>query len=101
MAKLQYALKQRSQGQITLSISAEPTPEAPPGAQTLTVCLEFRDDGPGYPEPVLHLEDIDVGLQLIEEIVRRDLRGHLNLHNDHGAVTRIFFRVSEGGMNQV
>lgn len=98
---IKYALKQRSQGQITLSISAEPTPEAPPGAQTLTVCLEFRDDGPGYPEPVLHLEDIDVGLQLIEEIVRRDLRGHLNLHNDHGAVTRIFFRVSEGGMNQV
>ncbi|MBN1922296.1 MAG: PAS domain S-box protein [Anaerolineae bacterium] len=92
---IKYALKQRPQGQIALHITAEAAPETPPDVQALTVCLEFRDDGPGYPEPVLQLKDIDVGLQLIEEMVRRDLRGNLDLHNDNGAVARICFRGSK------
>lgn len=100
---IKYALKQRAQGQIKIRITSEPAPEAAPKMASemapevapQTVCLEFRDDGPGYPEPVLQLKEIDVGLQLIEEMVRRDLRGHLDLYNDHGAVMRIFFRGSE------
>ena len=56
-----------------------------------TVALEFRDDGPGYPEEVLRLERYSVGFDLIQSIVDRNLGGELSLHTDGGAVTIIRF----------
>jgi two-component sensor histidine kinase len=56
-----------------------------------TVLLEFRDDGPGYPEEALQLERHDVGLDLVQNMVRKSLRGELSLRNDHGAVAVIQF----------
>jgi PAS domain S-box-containing protein len=56
-----------------------------------TVLFEFRDNGPGYPEEVLQLEGGNVGLDLIQNMVRRGLLGELSLHNDHGAVAVIHF----------
>jgi PAS domain S-box-containing protein len=55
------------------------------------ILFEFRDDGPGYPEPILDGEHYDVGLHLVTNLVRRDLRGEVTLRNDQGAVTRIQF----------
>ena len=55
------------------------------------VLLEFRNDGPGYPEEVLRLERHDVGLDLVQKIVCKNLRGELSLYNDHGAVAVIRF----------
>jgi two-component sensor histidine kinase len=55
------------------------------------ILFEFRDNGPGYPEPILDGEHYDVGLHLVTNLVRRDLRGEVTLRNDHGAVTRIQF----------
>ncbi|MCP4540800.1 MAG: PAS domain S-box protein [Chloroflexi bacterium] len=56
------------------------------------VRFEFRDDGPGYPEDVLRLERHNVGFDLIQNIVRKSLRGKLSLFNDPGAVAVIRFR---------
>ncbi len=55
------------------------------------VLLEFQDNGPGYPEPILDEDHYNVGLNLITNLVRKDLRGEVALRNDHGAVTRIQF----------
>ena len=54
--------------------------------------MEFRDDGPGYPEDVLQLERYRVGFDLIQKMVRQGLRGELSLHNDDGAVAVIRFK---------
>jgi len=55
------------------------------------VLLEFRDNGPGYPESILEEECYNVGLHLITNLVRRDLKGEVTFCSDHGAVTRIQF----------
>ncbi len=57
------------------------------------VQLEFRDDGPGYPEDVLSLKRYNVGFELITNIVHRSLRGNLSLSNERGAVAVIDFEV--------
>jgi len=56
--------------------------------------LTFADDGPGYPEQLLH--DIagtgtGIGFDLISGIVRKNLKGTVELNNDHGAQTIIRF----------
>jgi two-component sensor histidine kinase len=56
------------------------------------VRLEYRDDGPGYPEDVLRLERCGVGFELVQNVVGRSLRGELSLHNDEGAVAVIRFK---------
>jgi two-component sensor histidine kinase len=55
--------------------------------------LQFRDNGPGYPEPVLELEHYHVGFDLIRNIVEGNLQGQLNLYNEDGAVATIRFPV--------
>ena len=57
------------------------------------VLLEFRDDGPGYPEDVLVSKHGYVGVQLLQSLVENDLNGSLEFRNDHGAVTSIFFNI--------
>ncbi len=54
--------------------------------------IEFRDDGPGFPDDVLRLERHNVGLYLVKLLVRDDLRGDVTLHNDGGAVITIRFK---------
>ncbi len=77
-----HTLWERNLAHITVCIALEDD----------TVLFEFRDDGPGYPEEVLQLKRHDVGLDLIQNIVRKGLRGELSLHNDHGAVAVIQFK---------
>ncbi|MFQ5578877.1 MAG: sensor histidine kinase, partial [Anaerolineae bacterium] len=55
--------------------------------------LEFRDDGPGYPDRVLRSNYKNVGLYLIQNIVEEGLNGTLALSNDGGAVTNITFKL--------
>ena len=54
--------------------------------------LIFKDNGPGYPEDVLKLERYDVGFNLIQKIVQRNLEGRVALYNDDGAVAQIDFQ---------
>jgi two-component sensor histidine kinase len=79
---IKYALEGRNTAKIAFRITSE----------NHTVRCEFRDDGLGYPEDVLQLERHNVGFDLIQNIVRGNLRGELSLYNDHGAVAIIQFR---------
>ncbi len=54
--------------------------------------LVFRDDGPGYPDQVIKLGKYGAGLQVVKNIVLRDLGGRLRYFNDGGAVVGIRFR---------
>jgi PAS domain S-box-containing protein len=58
------------------------------------VGLEYRDDGPGWPAPVLHGERRGVGLHLIEASVLSPLRGQLSFRNDAGAAAEITFKLA-------
>jgi len=58
------------------------------------VCLEYRDNGLGYPEDVLQGKREGMGLYLIEALAEHDLAGKIALANDHGAVTRLRFALS-------
>ncbi len=59
------------------------------------VVLTVHDDGPGYPEEVLALQRSGVGLDLIRNLVTRNLRGQLRLSNQGGAVTEVRFPPAE------
>lgn len=61
-----------------------------------TVLLEYKDDGPGYPQDVLQQKRHGVGLYLIEILVHHTLNGSLTLANDGGAVTTIRFEAEVG-----
>ena len=79
---IKYALAGRLAGHITVWIEDEGD----------WIQVEFRDDGPGFPETILRQGHHNVGLHLIRTIVQRDLDGALTLHNQNGAVTRIRFK---------
>jgi two-component sensor histidine kinase len=80
---LKYALlKNRQVVQVKVSITLD---------EDGMVLLEYRDDGPGFPDSVLRLERQNVGMHLIHNISRRDLRGDVALRNDQGAVVTLRF----------
>jgi PAS domain S-box-containing protein len=55
--------------------------------------LVFSDDGPGYPGALVHgdFSTANVGFDLLRGIVKKSLRGELELTNDRGAVAAITF----------
>jgi PAS domain S-box-containing protein len=80
------------------------------GRQMLTLAIEVErqqgetvirvsDDGPGFPASVLDGERTSgLGLELVQGIVRRTLRGTVALRNDSGASVELrFSRASAGG----
>lgn len=77
-----YALTGRDNGLITVRITKSEN----------MLQFEFEDDGPGYPEDVLKMERFNVGVDLIRQLTRRDLRGSFSLSNRPGAVAIIRFR---------
>jgi PAS domain S-box-containing protein len=87
--------------ELTTNTIKYASPE-PPASLKITVNIsfdedqirfEFRDNGPGYPKAILQLDSdaYSVGFEVIQNIVRKNLRGKLSLYNDHGAVTVIQF----------
>ena len=85
---IKHALVRQDSGEITVQLSLEQSSD--PGEPRLL--LEFRDNGPGFPEDVLNLKQQNVGLHLIQKIVRQDLKGEVTWRNDGGAVTTIRFK---------
>jgi PAS domain S-box-containing protein len=83
---VKYALVERDTAQITVQIELDAN----------IVRFVFRDDGPGYPDHVLRMKRHNVGFELIRNIVHKDLRGKLAIHNDHGTVAVIEFRDRPG-----
>lgn len=59
----------------------------------IEVEVEFRDDGPGYPEAVWQSRQYSTGLDMVQHMTRETLRGELSLHNDDGAVATLRFPV--------
>lgn len=55
--------------------------------------LEYKDNGPGYPEEVLNSNPAycHTGCSLLHNLTLRNLQGSINLHNNHGAVTAVQF----------
>ncbi len=79
---IKYALPNRNRTAITVTITRKDD----------EICLEFRDDGPGFPEETLHLEHYNVGYDLIKNITEMSLKGSYTLKNDSGAVAIIHFK---------
>ena len=59
----------------------------------LRVRLVFSDNGPGFPADVLQGQRRSVGLYLVRNLVEEDLRGTLELYNDHGAAVGLTFNL--------
>lgn len=53
--------------------------------------MQFRDDGPGFPDEVINSKRYNVGLYLVQNIVKTELLGSIRLFNDRGAVVEISF----------
>ncbi len=60
------------------------------------VILTVRDSGPGYPEPVITGQETGVGLDLLRNLVRQNLRGQMILRNENGAVAEVRFPLMIG-----
>ena len=56
--------------------------------------MEYRDDGPGWPEDVARFDRHHVGVYLLQKCVRKDLDGKIDMYTDEGAVTEIRFKAS-------
>ena len=80
---IKHAMTGRAGGRIEVRISGEER-----------IQLEYRDDGPAYPDSVLALEQTDVGLYLVQQLVL-GLPGRLELRNEDGAVAAIAFEGEE------
>jgi two-component sensor histidine kinase len=80
---IKHAMAGRTGGRIEVRISGEEQ-----------IQLEYRDDGPAYPDAVLALEQTDVGLYLVQQLVL-GLPGRLELRNEDGAVAAIVFEGEE------
>ncbi len=85
---IKHGLPDQVAGQIAINLALSQQPD-PDEAQ---ISIEFRDNGPGFPQEVLQLRQHSVGLYLIQKIVQQDLKGDVTRHNDHGAVTTIRFK---------
>jgi two-component sensor histidine kinase/PAS domain-containing protein len=63
--------------------------------QDNTVLFEFKDNGPGYSDTALHraptVGGVSLGLDLVQTLVAKELRGVLTLRNDNGAVATVCF----------
>jgi len=79
---IKYALPNKNRTTITVTITRKDD----------EICLEFRDDGPGFPKETLHLEHYNVGYDLIKNITEMSLKGSYTLKNDSGAVAIIRFK---------
>jgi two-component sensor histidine kinase len=61
------------------------------------VNLTYSDDGSGYPEDVIGLQRANLGLDLIRNLIVKNLQGRLTLFNDGGAAARISFGLTPPG----
>lgn len=57
--------------------------------------IEYRDDGPGYPEHILRSGRPAVGMRLVNQLVTETLRGRLELVADEGALTILHIKSEE------
>jgi two-component sensor histidine kinase len=86
---VKHAFRHRREGRLDVSLCVEDGAASRP-----LVRLQYRDDGPGWPEPLLHGQSGHVGLHLMRASVRSPLRGELKFRNEKGAVAELVFRLA-------
>jgi two-component sensor histidine kinase len=92
---VKHAFNGRDKGHIRVRIE----PDAFVGTiesrleQKREIRIEFRDDGPGWPEDILNGSRSGFGLRLIGIMVRDDLEGDLSFRNGGGAVADMVLRL--------
>jgi two-component system, sensor histidine kinase PdtaS len=72
---LEHAFVSRPRGQVTIELHRAPE----------TLLIEVRDDGVGLPDD----PDRQMGLEIVEMLVREDLQGDWSLAGNEGTVARI------------
>jgi two-component sensor histidine kinase len=82
---VKYALQGRDSALVRVSVE---------GGQNETR-IEYRDDGPGYPDYVLRRERLSVGMKLVCQLVTETLRGKIELSTAGGAVTAMRIKIEE------
>jgi PAS domain S-box-containing protein len=83
---IKHAFRERDKGIIHVEIKAE-------GEGRKKITLVFRDNGSGFPEPVLKGKQAGVGVRLMRLIVRSPLLDALEFHNEGGAVATLIFKL--------
>jgi two-component sensor histidine kinase len=86
---LKHALGNRAEARVEVHVHVEDLVQGRP-----LIRLEYRDDGPGWPEAVLRGQIDTLGLSLIQATVRSPLRGGLTLSNRAGAVAELAFHLA-------
>ncbi len=84
---IKYAFQTRPNGRIDITLDREEKNGLPYGL------IEFRDNGPGFPDDVLAGEREDIGLNLIRATITKEMKGELVLCNEGGAVIRCNFSI--------
>jgi two-component sensor histidine kinase/FixJ family two-component response regulator len=82
---IKYALSVRNRVRIAVQLLPEDE----------MIRIEYRDDGPGYPQEVLRQERESVGIHLIQRLVTETLRGRLALASENGAVTTMHIKAED------
>ena len=78
---VKHAMTGRKKGHISVHITR----------MDHTIHVEYRDDGPGFPDEILQSPPTHSGLRLLYRLLLEDLRGELTLYNDNGAVVMMRF----------
>lgn len=75
---LKYAATQSPGKELVISVSIK--------ACDGHFCIEFRDNGPGFPDHVLRKPTTSgIGMELLHGLIQHSLRGKVKLMNDNGA----------------
>lgn len=88
MNSSKHAFRNMKEGMIDVKISLLPNNE------NHSVRIEYRDNGPGWPEDVLNKNRTGVGMEIVRLSVQSPLAGDLQIYNDGGAVAVLQFRLS-------
>lgn len=73
-----YSFKNKKQGNIKIDFDTKSKLE-----------ILFSDDGPGYPQQIIETKKGNVGMYLILNLVKFDLKGDIKFYNKSGANTLI------------
>ena len=76
MNTIRHALRGRKSVSVNFTITADKE----------TITMRYHDSGEGFDERLLRERSFNVGLELVHSLVRRSLKGEIELYNDNGAV---------------
>ncbi len=76
MNTIRHALQGRTSVSVNFTITADEE----------TIAIRYQDSGEGFDEKLLQERRFNVGLELVHSLVRRSLKGEIELYNDNGAV---------------